>query len=130
MERVGLSRVRVLQLSLMAISNVHEWVLVISLIGASLIMPILTFLIKFGAFVSDVRIIGVVSNCEEPEEMARLKHFTSLFKARLARGTVVLRCRNLSFALRFCDFVCAEVGCDEKVIPPNSTLWKGIIENY
>lgn len=74
-------------------------------------------------------IIGVVG--ELPLCLSKLPDYTSLFKARnSSQDFVILHCKNLSYALRKCDFVCSEIGKDPKIKSAKDiNFWSAIIDN-
>jgi len=75
-------------------------------------------------------IVGVVGTTV-PKELVAYRDFVDYKKARRCNDDIViLHCRLLSYALRKCDFVCADVyRTDEKVHKPNDQFWKALIND-
>lgn len=110
-------------------------------------LPILTaavllltgFLLKFVKDIKDIRaelnhlnvtIIGVVAGSKIPPALAPFPDYVNLKKAKKCNKAIcVLHCRTLSYALRHCDFVCADVyKIDEKVHRPNDDFWAALTD--
>lgn len=72
-------------------------------------------------------IIGVV-NCKVPVKLRPFKDFSNYRRAiHCTDGIVLLQCRSLSYALRHCDFVCADATQDPKIHKPDDTVfWDSI----
>jgi hypothetical protein len=68
-------------------------------------------------------VIAIV-NAPVPETLRKYRDFSDIKKAmRCSDEIVILHCRTLSYALRFCDFVCAEASDDVKIHAPNDPFW-------
>lgn len=95
------------------------------LLAIAILSSIITFLTPFylkwkarTQAKADRLFIGIV-RCKTPECLSGYRDFTDYNKA-LESGykVVILHCRNLSYALRKCDFVIADAAEDEKIINP------------
>lgn len=74
-------------------------------------------------------IIGVVGG-RVPKALTPKKDFSSYKLAvRSHDEVVILHCRTISYALRKCDFVCADVKSDPKIhTPGEATFWASLVE--
>jgi len=99
-------------------TQVETWVTLLGLIGVTLLHPICNKIREYKALHSKRMIIGIF-RCAVPKALMKFPDFTDIRKARMHNGVSILHCKNLSYALKICDFVIADVAHDPKIIAPD-----------
>lgn len=99
-------------------TQVEVWVTLLGLIGVTLIRPVYNKIREYKALHSKRMIIGIFG-CAVPKALMKFPDFTDIRKARMHNGVSILHCKNLSYALKICDFVIADVAYDPKIIAPD-----------
>lgn len=109
---------------------VIQWIIAVGLptLCTSIIIPLVSSLRSSKLKRSEKVVYGVVGKrlCEP---LAHLPDYTDYHKAiNSSDRKVVLHCRTLSFALRKCDFVCADMADDVKIYAPDDPVWEQLVE--
>lgn len=91
--------------------------IVIPFLSSSLVTTIIMAVVKNHQVSVSNTVVGVIDTI--PEELRQCRLVSSFKTAEALPGVVLLRCKNLSFALRKCDFVVANCATDEKLISPD-----------
>lgn len=106
--------------------------IIIPAIIASIVIPLYKFISNKYKFRANKVVIGIV-DCKVPPALLNFRDFTSYKKAMFdPENLVILHCRNVSYALRYCDWVCINnKGMrDEKLIPYDSQFWENLRDDY
>lgn len=101
---------------------------VVPCVTTSIIIPLVSSYRSVRLRRAEKKIYGVVGRKLAPS-LKHLQDYTDYKKAVYSpERKVVLHCRTLSYALRHCDFVCANPADDIKIYEPDDPRWDSLVD--